>query len=390
MITDSRVCDFSFNTVKGIQFGAGCRRLLAELIISLGASKPLLITDAQLKSLGLVDETQSLLIGAGLTVDVYTNVTSDPTDQQVIDATEFALSRECDLVVGFGGGSPMDVAKLVAVLASSKNLNIQLSGMYGVNQFSSGRLPLIQVPTTAGTGSEVTPVAIVTTGNTTKAGVVNSALYADKVVLDPELTLGLPSDATAATGIDAMVHAIEAYTSKILKNPMSDSLAIQALELMSKNISIAVNRGEDVNARGNMLYAAMLAGQAFANAPVGGVHALAYPLGGLFHVAHGLSNSLVLPHVLRFNSASADREYSKLASVILCQEISTGGGELLADYFIKLSMGFGLPTTLREVGVKDTDLSKLAEQAMLQERLLINNPKEISKENAFEIYSQAY
>jgi len=178
-------------------------------------------------------------------------------------------------VIGFGGGSSMDVAKLLAVLIKGEQ---QLADIYGVDQISGGRLPLIQVPTTAGTGSEATMVSIITTGETTKAGVVSLILLADKVILDAKLTLGLPPAVTAATGIDAMVHAIEAYTSLRLKNPLSDMLAREALGLMANNISTAVKQGNNLEAREAMLLGAMLAGQAFANAPVAAVHALAYPL----------------------------------------------------------------------------------------------------------------
>ena len=205
------------------------------------------------------------------------------------------------LVIGFGGSS-MDVAKLVAVLCHGAQ---PLETMYGINQIQGGRLPLVQVPTTAGTGSEVTPISIVTTGETTKSGVVAPQLYADAAYLDAELTVGLPPAATAATGVDAMVHAIEAYTSKRLKNPLSDHLAVLALKLLGANLLTACRDGHDIQARSNMLLGAMLAGQAFANAPVGGVHALAYPVGGIFHVPHGLSNALVLPAVLRFNAQAA-------------------------------------------------------------------------------------
>ncbi len=387
---DNRVCDFSFSSVGSIQFGLGAKRLLAKGVDALNSRKPLLITDQQLIELGLVEETLSTFADTDITVEIFDSVTPDPLDTQVVAAVELALSKGCDSIIGFGGGSPMDVAKLTSVLAHPSAQSLQLSDMYGVDQFRSGRLPLIQVPTTAGTGSEVTAVSIVTTGNSTKSGIVNSILYADRVILDPELTLGLPAHTTATTGIDAMVHALEAYTSRRLKNPMSDALAIQALGLMSTSIENAVRNGQDVEARGRMLYGSMLAGQAFANAPVGGVHALAYPLGGLFHVSHGLSNSLVLPHVLNFNSDSADDLYSQVASTILGETITQGGGGLLAEYFNRLAKGFGIPTRLRDVGVKLGDVERLAEQAMLQGRLLVNNPVSIEMSDAINIYADAY
>ena len=287
----------------------------------------------------------------------------------------------------------MDVAKLLAVLLKS---NQPLSEMYGVDQVSGSRVPLIQVPTTAGTGSEATAVAIVTTGKSTKAGVVSPILMADHIVLDAGLSLGVPAHTTAATGIDAMVHAIEAFTSKRLKNPISDMLALKALSLLSTNIETAVEHGSDVEARSDMLLGAMMAGQAFANAPVAGVavHALAYPLGGVYHITHGLSNSLVLPHVIRFNAPVVGDFYLQIAHHLHgfsadkynAQTI----GEALADHFFKMANDLGLPVNLQQVDIKESGLVELAEQAILQQRLLINNPRELNYDDALAIYTSAY
>jgi alcohol dehydrogenase class IV len=269
-----------------------------------------------------------------------------------------------------------------------------LSDIYGVDQITSPRLPLIQVPTTAGTGSEATMVSIITTGETTKAGVVSRTLLADKIILDATLTVGLPAHVTAATGIDAMVHAIEAYTSKRLKNPLSDMLAREALRLLSGSIVTAVKQGGNLEARADMLLGAMLAGQAFANAPVAAVHALAYPLGGNYHIPHGLSNSLVLPHVLRFNGPVASDLYAEIAPLIMPNQIlpedTVATTEMLADHFLSLAADLGLQTTLREMNIPESDLPKLAEDSMLQQRLLINNPRELDLEDALGIYQQAY
>jgi alcohol dehydrogenase class IV len=223
--------------------------------------------------------------------------------------------------------------------------------------------------------------------------VVSDVLFADTIILDPALTLGLPAPVTAATGIDAMVHAIEAFTSKRLKNPISDMLALKALALISSSIERAVENGADLNARSDMLLGAMFAGQAFANAPVGAVHALAYPLGGVYHIPHGLSNSLVLPHVLRFNAPEAEHLYAQLMPAILSASSETVKGnasEQLANYFSSLAKRLGLETTLREFGIAETALAGLAEQSMLQERLLMNNPRTVSYDQALTIYQQAY
>jgi len=383
---------FSFKTVANIQFSNGASSLLPQTLAELSCKKPLIVSDKGIVELGLLDSLFNMLADNAVEYVLYDQTHADPPVQNVLDAIDLARENSCDSVVGFGGGSSLDVAKLVACLLKSKQ---SLSDMFGVNQVSGSRVPLIQVPTTAGTGSEATAVAIVTTGESTKAGIVSPVLLADMIVLDPELTLGLPPKITAATGIDAMVHAIEAFTSKRLKNPISDMLALKSLELMSSSIRAAVFNGEDLAARSDMLLGAMMAGQAFANAPVGAVHALAYPLGGIFHIPHGLSNSLVLPHVLRFNGDSANDKYNELVQVIDLSKskmnASNGSpSELLADYFDQLAEEIGLETRLRQLDIPKDSLENLASQAMGQERLLINNPRSVSYEQALAIYQQAY
>lgn len=298
-----------------------------------------------------------------------------------------------ELVIGFGGGSSMDVAKLIALLAHPE-AGQGLGEVFGVGNARGPRLPLIQVPTTAGTGSEVTPIAIVTTGETTKMGVVSPYLLPDLALLDADLTLGLPPAVTAATGIDAMVHAIESYTSKLKKNPLSDLLAREALRLLAANLERAVGDGGDREARQAMLLGACLAGQAFANAPVAAVHALAYPLGGHFHIPHGLSNALVLPEVIRFNAPAAAGLYAELAPLLLGDRLRPGDRDALTaqliDELAQLSPRNGLPSRLRDAGVDEAMLPRLAADAMLQQRLLVNNPREVGEADALAIYRAAY
>ena len=381
---------FAFHTVASIvsEPGAAARlgRLVAERFTL--ARRALIVTDAGFLRTGLLEPARASLAAQGLAVQVYSNVVADPPEQIVIEAVDFARAHETDLVIGFGGGSSMDVAKLVAVLAGSEQ---PLHQVYGIGNVMGTRLPLIQVPTTAGTGSEVTNIAIVTTGETTKMGVVSPQLYADLALLDAELTLGLPPLVTAATGIDAMVHAIEAYTSKHKKNPLSDNLARQALGLLSKNILTAVKNGSNLEARQAMLLGACLAGQAFSNAPVAAVHALAYPVGGIFHVPHGLSNSLVLPHVLRFNASHAAPLYAELADIVVP---GTGGSaeqktEALIAAMQQIAERSGIETRLVQMGISENDLDRLADDAMLQTRLLGNNPRELTRADARAIYAAA-
>jgi len=261
-----------------------------------------------------------------------------------------------------------------------------------VNKVTVQRLPLVQMPTTAGTGSEVTAVSIVTVGEARKMGVVAPQLIADLAILDAELTLGLPVAATAATGIDAMVHAIEAYTSAHLKNPVSDMLAIKALELLSRNLLPACEDGNNRDAREAMLLGATFAGQAFANSPVAAVHALAYPIGGIYHVPHGLSNALVLPHVLRFNADSAAHLYAELADVVVPG--TTGSArdktQALIENLERIIAKTAIPARLRDVGIEREGLGRMASDAMLQTRLLVNNPRPVSEADALAIYNAAF
>ena len=383
--------DFLFSTVSDVIVGADSSKQLGDILVSMDVRRVLIVTDPGIIQFGLLDSALESLQKHNIAVHIYSDVVADPPAAVVVAAVKVAQDFACDGVVGFGGGSSMDVAKLLAVLIKGEQT---LQDIYGVDQISGGRLPLIQVPTTAGTGSEVTMVSIITTGKTTKAGVVSRTLLADKVILDARLTVGLPPAVTAATGIDAMVHAIEAFTSKRLKNPLSDMLACEALRLMANNLEMAVKQGDNLEARSAMLIGAMLAGQAFANAPVAAVHALAYPLGGNYHIPHGLSNSLVLPHVLRFNASHGAALYAQLAPIILPGKTLPTDvmavTELLAEHFLTLAADLGLQTSLQQLDIDKNDLPRLAEEAMLQQRLLINNPRELSFDDALAIYQEAF
>ncbi|MEP5230356.1 MAG: iron-containing alcohol dehydrogenase [Alloalcanivorax sp.] len=382
---------FEFATTHRVLVEAGAASRLPELCQQLGASRVMLVTDPGIRSTPLLGPVQESFRSANMPLTIFDQVTADPADSVVLDAAASAKDAGADLVIGFGGGSSMDVAKLVALLSHPK-ASQQLSDIYGVGLATGPRLPLVQVPTTAGTGSEVTPVAIVTTGATTKAGVVAPSLLPDLAVLDAELTLGLPPHVTAATGVDAMVHAIEAYTSAHKKNPYSDMLAREALRLLGGNLATAVKEGSNLVAREACLLGAMMAGQAFANAPVAAVHALAYPLGGHFHIPHGLSNSLVLPEVLRFNLPKAASLYAELAPILSDRPFADhedGAGVLIAA-LESLIRDVGLPVRLRDAGVTQDSLETLASDAMLQQRLLVNNPREVTEADALNIYNAVY
>ncbi len=367
-----------------------------DAALDMGAMLPdgpvLFVTDANMRALGLCDAPISALEATGRAVVIFDAVEADPSEATVLAAVaagQGAAGRRAEGVVGFGGGSPMDVAKVAAYLLGSGDA---IDAIYGVGLAKGQRLPLVLVPTTAGTGSEATPISIITVGDAQKKGIVAPALYADWALLDANLTLGLPPAVTAATGIDAMVHAIEAYTSARLKNPLSDALAREALAMLAANIRVAVKDGSNVAARRAMLLGSHLAGVAFANAPVAGVHALAYPLGGQFHVPHGLSNALMLPHVLQHNMASAMDLYAELGPLVdpklavLGRQAQAQG---LIEALIAIASDCGLPDTLGAVGVHGDDLDRLASDAMLQTRLLVNNPCAITREDARRLYEAA-
>ncbi|MGH8757896.1 MAG: iron-containing alcohol dehydrogenase [Burkholderiales bacterium] len=380
---------FEFHNTKSLVVERGASTTeLVERVRALGCSAAFIVTDAGVLKAGLLEKTLHRFLAVNLPFALFHEVQADPPEDVINTAVEAAREFGADCIIGFGGGSSMDVAKLVALLALGKE---RLSDIYGVNQVKGGRLPLILVPTTAGTGSEVTPISIVTTGVGEKKGVVSPALLPDIAILDAELTLGLPANVTAATGIDAMVHAIEAYTSRRLKNPMSDCLAREALRLLSGSIHQACREGGDIQARENMLLGACMAGMAFANAPVAGVHALAYPVGARFHVPHGLSNSLVLAPVMRFNLPAAASLYAELAEILV--PAARGTQEQRADRFVKylenLAGDLGLETRLRDVGITEQDIPQLADDAMKQTRLLVNNPRDITREDAAALYSEA-
>lgn len=382
---------FEFSTVPQLIVERGAARRLGRLLRDRHSAMRLcLVTDRFLHASGLLAPALADLRDHGWEVTVIDDVVADPPDHVVAKAADRARDARAQVVLGMGGGSSMDVAKLIAVLCGSAQ---PLAEMYGIGKVAGPRLPLILMPTTAGTGSEVTAISIVTTGETSKSGVVSPLLMADLAILDAELTVALPAAATAATGIDAMVHAIEAYTSARLKNPLSDMLARRAMQWLSRNLLLACREPSNLDAREAMLLGAMLAGQAFSNAPVAAVHALAYPLGGHFHVPHGLSNALVLNHVLRFNLPAARPLYADLARVV--QAGYAGADDLAAaDGFIRymeeLVRATGIPRSLREVGVAQADLPMLARDAMMQQRLLVNNPRPVSEEDALAIYRAAF
>ncbi|HEV2564020.1 MAG TPA: iron-containing alcohol dehydrogenase [Microvirga sp.] len=379
---------FTFNTAPSVIVGSGSIARLGEIAAQRLGPRVLLVTDSGLVKAGLIAPALHTLGEAGIAVDVFDRVVADPPEDVVLAAVARAKDFQARAVIGFGGGSSIDVAKLVALLAAS---NESLPEIYGVGLAKGPRLPLLAVPTTAGTGSEVTPISIVTTGAHEKKGVVSPLIIPDIALLDPDLTVNLPPPVTAATGIDAMVHAIEAYTSTSPNNnPVSQALAKEALSLLGRNIERAVHQGGDLGARSAMLLGSMLAGQAFANSPVAAVHALAYPIGGHFGVPHGLSNALVLPHVLRFNAGACAAAYAELAPYAFPELQGRATASAFVEAIAALCAKVGLQPRLRDVGIPQEAVPMLAADAMKQTRLLVNNPRPLTLEDARAIYEAAW
>lgn len=388
----TQIPPFAFNTTPSIVFENGAAGRLGPLAGRRLGARVLFVTDPGIRRLGLCDTACASLEGEGIAVTVFDHVEADPSLATLMQAVETGRAAGATGVVGFGGGSSLDVAKLSALLCGSGE---DLDEAWGVGNAKGPRLPLVLAPTTAGTGSEVTPVSIITVGEEEKRGVSSPVILPDLALLDPGLTVGLPPAITAATGVDAMVHAIEAYASKSANNnPVSKALAREALRLIGGHIETAVFDGRNLAARQAMLLGSMLAGQAFANSPVAAVHALAYPIGGTFHVPHGLSNALVLPHVLRFNAPDAAHLYAEIAAdafpALAVEEGIQGRCAAFVEELASLSRRVGLQSRLREVGIGEAHLPKMAADAMKQTRLLVNNPRELREADALAIYRAAW
>lgn len=385
---------FVFNTTPRLVARPGSAAEIGTIAGSLLGGRVLLVTDSGIRSHEIDVGLVASLREAGAEVVIFDEVEADPSLATLTKAC--ATADGITGVVGLGGGSSLDVAKLTALLAGSGE---DLDAAWGVGNAKGPRLPLVLVPTTAGTGSEVTPVSIITVEGDEKRGVSSPVILPDIAVLDATLTLSLPAGTTAATGIDAMVHAIEAYASKSANNnPLSRMFAIEALKLLGANIERVIAEPGDIDARGAMLLGSTLAGMAFANSPVAAVHALAYPIGGTFHIPHGLSNALVLPHVLGFNAAETVNGsaalYAALAPHAFPDLGDEGGSQATCHAFVErlagLSAKLGLPTRLRDVAIPETALAGMARDAMKQTRLLVNNPREVAEADALAIYKAAW
>jgi alcohol dehydrogenase class IV len=376
---------FIYRTPGKIIQAAGAITDLPSTVGELMGINIFVVTDTTLLSLGLFSSLFESLKEAGYELTIFSEVEPEPSSDTVNKAVKMAQEVNAQTIIGAGGGSVMDVAKLVALLAMTPQ---KIEATYGADRCIGKRLPLVQIPTTAGTGSEVTWAAVVTTDSSEKKPIVSPLLIADAVILDPNLTLNLPPRITAATAVDAMVHAIEAFTSGSRKNAFADGLALQALSLLWENLPIVMDNGHALDARSAMLLGAMQAGMAFANATVGGVHALAYPVGALFHVPHGESNAMMLVPVMSFNRTTCQADYASIArhlkiSQSVCDiEACDSLIKALADMINHLC----LPDRLSQVGIEASDIELLVNDALNQTRLLSFNPRLLERDDIRRIY----
>ena len=370
-----------------IVFGNGCAPQCAEFLAARGSQRVLLVSSSPvLPTLGAVTDA---LKKSGVTFIVAPPVDREPNRELFAKILSFARAEKIDSVLGIGGGSAIDVAKLVAALTRSQQTAPEI---FGINLLSSRALPLVCLPTTAGTGAEVSPNAILLDEtDALKKGVVSPHLVPDAAFVDPLLTLSVPAAVTAATGLDALTHCVEAYANQFA-HPIVDTYALQGIRLIAPHLVRAVRDGQDREARAALALGSLYGGLCLGPVNTAAVHALAYPLGGKFHIAHGVSNALLLPHVLRFNFSAAPARYAEIAIALGVPQTDSdlataeAGVALLSE----LSRACGVPQRLRELGILPTDLPALARAAMQVQRLLKNNLRPVTEADAVNIYEAAF
>lgn len=370
--------------------GRGSVSALGDLAREMGATTFLMIVDPALSRQPALEKARTSLSRAGLDGKEFTDVEPEPYLDNADGAASVGRKIKADLVIGIGGGSVLDTAKAAAALIKNEG---KAEKYVGLNLVPTAGVPAIMVPTTAGTGSEVTFTAVFTNRQTKAKGGINSDhLFPDAALLDPELTLSLPPAVTAATGMDALTHAVESVTSRS-STVFTEAPALTAVRLISANLRRAVFRGEDIEARESMLLGSLLGGMALANAGVGACHALAYPLGGLYRVPHGLANAILIPHVMRFNLPSAERHFALLARNMgepVQGLTDRAAGALAVDAVQNLCKDIGIPASLSELGISSSDIPALVEGALKVTRPVENNPRTLGPDEARMIYEQAF
>lgn len=370
--------------------GTGSIKQIGEEAKKLGSSKVLIVTDKVIMSTGLINKVTKPLIDIGISFDINDEIVPEPPFEMLDEISEKIKNKGYDLFIGIGGGSVLDSTKMLAIM--EKN-DIDIREMIGTNNVPARGLPFILAPTTSGTGSEVTFNAIFTDVRTqVKQGIVSPYLLPDVAIVDAELAVTVPPHVTAATGMDALVHAVESYTAQ-RASELTDGIALHAIQLISRSIRAAVYNGKNIKAREDMAMGSLMAGISLGNAGVGAVHALAYPLGGKFKVPHGVANSLLLPYVMKYNAIANLEKFAQVAKA-LGENIEglslRDAAEVAVRSMAKLSRDVGIPFTLSEVGVTENDIPALAEEASKIDRLLNNSPRWLTVKEIDTIYREAH
>ncbi len=378
-----------FNTTPRIVMGPGAVHSLGQEVKNRGVKKVLVVAGKGVIGAGLADPVEASLKTARVKYALFDRVEPDPQYEIIADCVDMIKNEKASLVIGLGGGSAMDIAKASAVMAENSG---SIEEYFGVNLVPCPGLPTIMIPTTSGSGSEVTPIAILSDEEEKlKKGIVSPYLFPSAGILDPEMTLGLPPHVTAATGMDALIHAIEAYTS-VNATGMTDMFCERAIKLIYRNLRSAYARGDNLSAREAMMEGALLAGIGFANAGVTAVHAFAYPIGAEFHIPHGVANTLMLPHVLRFNVQGNLPKFAALAGPFGIPASGLDDIETV-DRIIaaidRLAGDIRVPRSLSEFGVTREHIQVLAMGVLKVTRLLANNPRTLTLEDAKAIYESA-
>ncbi|NFA44275.1 iron-containing alcohol dehydrogenase [Clostridium botulinum] len=378
--------------VPSVNFmGAGCVKLVGERCQILGGKKALIVTDKFLRNMegGAVELTVKSLQEAGIEVAYYDSVEPNPKDTNVADGLKIFQDENCDMIVTVGGGSAHDCGKGIGIVATHEG---DLYEYAGIETLTKALPPIVAVNTTAGTASEVTRHCVITNTKTKVKYVIVSWRNLPLASFnDPELMVKKPAGLTAATGMDALTHAIEAYVSKDA-NPVTDAAAIQAIKLISNNLRQAVALGENLVARENMAYGSLLAGMAFNNANLGYVHAMAHQLGGLYDMPHGVANAMLLPHVEKYNLISNPQKFADIAEFMgeNIQGLSVmEAAEKAIDAMFRLSTDIGIPTSLKEMGIKEEDFEYMAEMA-LKDGNAFSNPRKGNEKDIVAIFKAAF
>ena len=381
---------FSFTGAQKIVFGRGSFADLPVHLAELRITRPLIVLDGSLASTGFGKKIEERMERAGMDFVLYQKAVPEPPLELADDGAKLALRKKCDGVVGIGGGSAMDLAKAISVIAANNGNAVDYLGL---NKVPGPGLPKVMVPTTAGTGSEVTFTAVFIRKKLNKKEGMNSPyLYPELALLDPELTLSLPAHATATTGIDALCHAIESYTS-IIASPVSEMFSLEAIRLISDNIRTAVHDGTNIEAREAMLLGSLYAGYGLANAGVTAVHSLSYPLGGRYGISHGLANTIILPKVLAFNLPGALEKFADVAEIMgeIVDDLPLREAAYLCVEAVEILIeDCGISTTLKDLKIPAKDFSLLAKEAMTVARPLANNPRRMTEKDMIEIYRECY